>query len=124
MTSSSARSRGEIVREHINSKQVEYVPDAARTRRGPCRGRWRTAGTCRCLDADAIAALVDAGAPRRAALQAHQDVEWALARGSSSELFIVQSRPVTALPKREGQAAADLGDCGRDEHVRRDREGN
>jgi phosphoenolpyruvate synthase/pyruvate phosphate dikinase len=39
----------------------------------------------------------------------HQDVEWALARGArpSEGLFVVQSRPVTGIHKREKAAPAD-----------------
>ncbi len=89
----------EIVREHINSKQVEYVPDAGG--RGAVRVQVAAERqSMRCLDAEAIAALVDVARRVEEHFKSHQDVEWALAR-NSSELFIVQSRPVTALPKRE-----------------------
>jgi phosphoenolpyruvate synthase/pyruvate phosphate dikinase len=36
----------------------------------------------------------------------HQDIEWAIAR-DGGELFILQSRPVTAMRKREQQKPAD-----------------
>ena len=105
----------EIVREHINSKQVEYVPDAGG------RGAVRVDVAAerqdvRCLDGEAITALVDVARRVEEHFKSHQDVEWALAR-NSSELFVVQSRPVTALPKREQKPPPDLGDRGSDEHV-------
>jgi phosphoenolpyruvate synthase/pyruvate phosphate dikinase len=89
----------EIVREHVHAKQVEYVPDAGG------RGAVRQAVSAdrqdvRCLDADSLGALVDVGRRVEKHFGAHQDIEWALARGNG-ELFVVQSRPVTAVPKRE-----------------------
>jgi pyruvate,water dikinase len=89
----------EVVREHIHDKQVEYVPDPGG--RGavrvdiPQERRERP-----CLDGPAITALVDAARAIERHFGSHQDVEWALARGNG-ELFVVQSRPVTAVPKRD-----------------------
>ncbi|MGZ4248334.1 MAG: PEP/pyruvate-binding domain-containing protein [Solirubrobacteraceae bacterium] len=87
----------EVVREHIHSKHVEYTPD--RTSRGAVRhavpdGR-RDAP---CLDAAAIAELVDIARRVEAFFGSHQDIEWA--RDHEARLSIVQSRPVTAVPKR------------------------
>jgi phosphoenolpyruvate synthase/pyruvate phosphate dikinase len=96
----------EVVREHIHDKDVEYVPDA--TGRGAVRvavpEERRNAA---CLDAAALDALVGIAARVERYFGDHQDVEWALARGRAlpERLFVVQSRPVTALPSRPTTAA-------------------
>jgi pyruvate,water dikinase len=93
----------EVVREHVHDKEVEYVPDAAG------RGAVRVAvpeerRAVACLDAAALDALVDVAGRIERYFGSHQDVEWALARDGS--LFILQSRPVTALPQRAPAPAA------------------
>jgi phosphoenolpyruvate synthase/pyruvate phosphate dikinase len=92
---------GEVVRQSVHSKDVEYVPDAGR--RGVARvdvpvERREVA----CLDRPALEALIDVGRRVERHFGAHQDVEWAIARGRElpESLFVVQSRPVTALPGR------------------------
>jgi pyruvate,water dikinase len=92
---------GEVVREHIHDKEVQYVPDASG------RGAVRVAvpeerRNIACLDQHALEALVGIAARVQRYFAGHQDVEWALARGSAlpDGLFVVQSRPVTALPQR------------------------
>jgi pyruvate,water dikinase len=89
---------GEVVRETISSKEVEYVPDAAG--RGTVRleipaGR-RDAP---CLDAEKIAALVEVGKRVERHFGSYQDVEWAIARGRGlpESLLMLQARPVTAV---------------------------
>ena len=94
---------GEVVREHVHEKDVEYVPDAQG------RGAVRVdvpaeRRTQRCLDDDSLRALVDTGRRIESYFGSHQDVEWALARDGA--LFVLQSRPVTALPHREKPKAA------------------
>jgi phosphoenolpyruvate synthase/pyruvate phosphate dikinase len=96
---------GEVVREHVHTKDVEYVPDEGG------RGAVRVAvpqerRSSPCLDADALAALVDVGRRVERHFGSHQDVEWAIARGRElpASLFVVQSRPVTAVPRPRGQA--------------------
>jgi pyruvate,water dikinase len=92
----------ELVREHVHDKHVEYVPDPGG--RGAVRldvSEDRRAR--RCLDGRALAALVDVARRIERHFGSHQDVEWALARGDG-ELFVVQSRPVTAVRKREQKA--------------------
>jgi pyruvate,water dikinase len=89
---------GEIVRERIGDKQIEYVPhpggsgavsvEVADDRR-----------TARCLDDTRIAALVEVAKKVQAHFGSHQDVEWAFAR-QGDELFVLQSRPVTTLPQK------------------------
>jgi pyruvate, water dikinase len=92
---------GEVVREHVHAKDVEYVPDAGG--RGAVRvdvPEERRALAC--LDRPALEALVDVGRRVERHFGAHQDVEWAIARGRGlpDSLFVVQSRPVTALSRR------------------------
>jgi phosphoenolpyruvate synthase/pyruvate phosphate dikinase len=39
-------------------------------------------------------------------LGAHQDIEWAIARGGEGELFMLQARPVTVKPAEGSQQDA------------------
>jgi pyruvate,water dikinase len=86
----------EVVREHIHSKDIEYVPDAGG------RGAVRTdvpeeRRGIACLDAATLVALVDVAGRIERYFGSHQDVEWVIARDGG--LFVVQSRPVTAVHK-------------------------
>jgi pyruvate,water dikinase len=93
---------GEIVREQVSDKAVEYVPrpDGRGTlRREVPEGRRRA----RCLDEDQLRALVGVARTVQRHFGAHQDVEWAIDR--SGDLFVVQSRPVTTLREREAKPA-------------------
>jgi pyruvate, water dikinase len=86
----------EVVREHVHPKDVEYVPDAA----GRGAVRVEVAVERReipCLDAAAIAELVDLAGRIERYFGSHQDVEWAIARDGG--LHVLQSRPVTAVRK-------------------------
>ena len=115
----------EVVREHVHAKDIEYVPDAAVA--AP------SVSTCRRSDEGS---LPRPAGPRRARglgrrieryFGSHQDVEWAIARGGElpGRLFIVQSRPVTALPQQRRAPSARIGDGPRDELFGvRDREGS
>jgi len=98
---------GEVVRERVHVKEVEYVPDAGG--RGAVRvevSEERRAVAC--LDSRALEALVEVGRRIERAFGAHQDVEWAIARarGLPDGLFVLQSRPVTALPDRRSVESA------------------
>jgi pyruvate, water dikinase len=89
---------GEVVRQHVHSKEVEYVPapsggGAVRVE-VPADRRDRA-----CLDRSALAQLIDVGKRVERHFGSHQDVEWAMARGDG-ELFVVQARPVTGLGKK------------------------
>ena len=87
----------EVVREHIHTKHVEYVPD--RGARGAVRQPVPDARRdTPCLDGAAISELVDVARRVEAFFGSHQDIEWA--RDHEARLAIVQSRPVTAVPKR------------------------
>jgi len=89
---------GEIVRQTVNAKEIEYVPDAA------ARGTVRVDVPIErreqpCLDEEKLAALVEVARGVERHFGSHQDIEWALERGRSlpESLHILQSRPVTAL---------------------------
>jgi pyruvate, water dikinase len=89
---------GEIVRERISDKQIEYVPNPEG--HGTVRVEVPDARRAeRCLDEERIAALVEMAKTVHKHFGAHQDVEWAFAR-AGEELFVLQSRPVTTLPDK------------------------
>jgi pyruvate,water dikinase len=99
---------GEVVREHVHTKDIEYLPDAAG------RGAVRVdvpdeRREIPCLDRAALDALVELSRRIERYFGSHQDVEWAIARGRElpASLFIVQSRPVTALPHRDPPPSHD-----------------
>ena len=97
----------EVVREHIHAKDVEYVPDAGG--RGAVRVEVpEQRREVPCLDAAELDALVDVAVRIERYFGSHQDVEWAIARGGElpSSLFVVQSRPVTAMRRPAGTPAA------------------
>jgi pyruvate,water dikinase len=83
---------GEVVRETVNAKHVEYRPAAGG------RGTERVAVPedrqgVGCLDEARLEALVDVARRVQRHFGAHQDVEWAIDGGGT--LYVVQSRPVT-----------------------------
>jgi pyruvate,water dikinase len=93
---------GEVVRERIGSKQVEYLPAAGH--RGTVRVEVAPERQeVRCVDERTLNELVDLSRRIERHFGCHQDVEWAIARrragGGRGRLFILQSRPVTAVPK-------------------------
>ncbi len=98
---------GELVRASVNRKHIEYVPDA--DAHGPVRLQVPVermdAG---CLDEPALAAVLDVARRAERHFGCHQDIEWAIARDRSlpDSLFVVQSRPVTAVAKRAQEPPA------------------
>jgi pyruvate, water dikinase len=87
---------GELVREHVHRKHVEYVPDP--DGRGAVRAEVASERRdVACIDRTALARLVEVGRGVERYFGSFQDIEWAIARGG--ELFVVQARPVTAVPK-------------------------
>ncbi len=98
----------EVVHEHVSAKHVEYVPDA--DGRGAVRlAVWPARRDVRCLTEPELSALVDVGCAVERYFGSHQDIEWALARGAQppDRLFVVQSRPVTAMPRQQKPKPAD-----------------
>ena len=87
----------EVVKQTVSPKEVEYVP-------GPHgRGAVRREISDErrdmpCLDEPKLAALVDVGRRVEKHFGSRQDIEWAL--DHRDELYVVQSRPVTATAKR------------------------
>jgi pyruvate,water dikinase len=99
----------EVVRAKVNDKQLQYVSDPAGhgVLRVDVPDDRRTA---RCLDDDALGALVEIAKRVERHFGSHQDIEWALGRrGSprspSEHLYLLQSRPVTAIAKPEPKPA-------------------
>jgi pyruvate, water dikinase len=96
---------GEMVREHVHDKQVQYVPDAG----GSGAVRVSVPAERRdapCLDQPAVERLVEVGKRVDRYFGSRQDIEWAIARGEDHDLFVVQTRPVTAVPKKAEQPKA------------------
>lgn len=96
----------EVVREHVHSKEIEYVPDASGG------GAVRVAvpedrREQRCLEQPALERLVEVARSVERHFGCHQDIEWALARDSDQELFLVQTRPVTAVAKKQTKPKAE-----------------
>jgi pyruvate, water dikinase len=97
---------GEVVRARVHHKHVQYVPhpDGHGAARVDVPAELRE---IRCLDDDALRALVDVGKRVERHFGSRQDVEWAIARGQSPPegLFLLQSRPITATAKPERRPA-------------------
>jgi pyruvate,water dikinase len=92
----------EVVRQTIGDKHVEYIP--AEGGRGTMRVDVDTDRRREpCLDEDTLRGLVKLGRRIEGHFGTHQDVEWAITR--DQRLFVVQSRPVTGLPKRPKAAS-------------------
>ena len=90
---------GEVVRQTVSAKHVEYVPDAA----GRGTVRLEVAAERRdepCLGDVQLAELVAVARRVERHFGSHQDIEWALARAQPlpDALLVLQARPVTALP--------------------------
>jgi pyruvate,water dikinase len=93
---------GEVTVRTIGPKEVEDVPhpEGEGTTRLEVPAERREAA---CLDDAALASLVDLGKRIERHFGSHQDIEWALSR-DGGELFVLQSRPVTARPQSETPA--------------------
>jgi phosphoenolpyruvate synthase/pyruvate phosphate dikinase len=92
---------GEIIRETVSDKHVEYVAGDDGPRHVEVDERRRREP---CLDHDVILRLIEVGRRVERHFGAPQDIEWAIDR--DGELYVLQSRPVTAVPKREPAPAA------------------
>jgi pyruvate,water dikinase len=92
---------GEVLRERISEKLVEYVADSdgdgTVRREVPPERQNRP-----CLSERDLRTLLEVARRVERHFGAHQDIEWAIARAGASpaNLFVLQSRPVTALPQR------------------------
>jgi pyruvate,water dikinase len=84
---------GEVVRRNVSAKHVEYRADPS-GRGTVCVPVDEARQSEACLDDARLAALVDVARRVQKYFGSHQDVEWAL--DADGELFVVQSRPVTA----------------------------
>jgi pyruvate,water dikinase len=94
---------GEVVRRSVSAKHVEYRADPSGdgTVCVPVDEPRRSEP---CLDDARLTALLEVARRVQKYFGSHQDVEWALA--ADGELFVVQSRPVTAT----GAATQEAGE--------------
>ena len=95
----------EVVRSHVNAKEIQYVPDAG----GGGVVRVEVPEERRevpSLGASALGTLVDIGRRVERYFGSAQDIEWAIARGGEmpASLYVLQSRPVTTHLKPAGQS--------------------
>jgi pyruvate,water dikinase len=86
---------GEIVRETISDKHIQYVSGPAGAQRVEVDEARRREPS---LNHAAIARLIEVGRRVERHFGAPQDIEWAF--DGDDELFVLQSRPVTALAKK------------------------
>jgi pyruvate, water dikinase len=93
---------GELLHRTIGPKLIEYGPGAERSDVPPERQE------VACLDEQRLAGLVELGRRVERHFGGHQDVEWAIDR--DGELFVLQSRPVTVAPRKEGAAGKSAMD--------------
>ncbi len=95
---------GEPVRQRVHVKAVQYLAGSDGAVRAEVPEALRDSP---CLDERALAAVVDVARRAERHFGSHQDVEWAIARDAelSDGLFVVQSRPVTAVPKPKQRPA-------------------
>jgi pyruvate,water dikinase len=91
---------GEVVAEQVYAKAVEYVPDPAGggTVRLEVPAERASAPS---LTSEQLAALLELARRVQRHFGSHQDIEWAI--DGEGELFVLQSRPVTAVGKAEGK---------------------
>jgi pyruvate, water dikinase len=96
----------EVVRERVHSKDIQYVPDPAG------HGAVRThvpdeQRDARVLEQADLERLVDVARRIERYFGCHQDIEWALPRGETGSVFVVQTRPVTAVAKKPPKPKAE-----------------
>ncbi|MGD0980812.1 MAG: PEP/pyruvate-binding domain-containing protein [Solirubrobacteraceae bacterium] len=99
---------GEILRQTIGDKAVEYVhaPGELGARAVPTPAERRHIAS---LDADRLAGLLAAAKAIERHFGSRQDIEWAVARSGTfpENLYMLQSRPVTATPTAGSDAVHD-----------------
>ena len=96
----------EVVRQHVHAKDVQYIPDpdghgAVRTH-VPDERR-----NARVLDQGDLERLVDVARRIERYFGCHQDIEWALPRDDTGSVYVVQTRPVTAVAKKPPKPKAE-----------------
>jgi pyruvate,water dikinase len=91
---------GEIIRETISDKDMEYVPGDDGPKHVQVDDQRRNEP---CLHDGEIVRLIDVAKRIEKHFGTPQDIEWAFDR--QGELFVLQSRPVTGLAKKEAEAA-------------------
>ncbi|HEY1512035.1 MAG TPA: PEP/pyruvate-binding domain-containing protein, partial [Solirubrobacteraceae bacterium] len=98
----------EVVRAEIHDKHVEYVPDPE-GQGAVCVEVPADRREARCLSDDALAALVDVAKRVERHFGSRQDIEWAIARDTEPPdgLYLLQSRPVTAVAKPDRKPAPE-----------------
>jgi pyruvate,water dikinase len=91
---------GEVVRQTVSTKHIEYVPD------GAGRGTMRVEVPAErrdesCLGEEQLASLVDVARRIERHFGSHQDIEWAIERERPlpDAVLVLQARPVTNLAK-------------------------
>jgi pyruvate, water dikinase len=98
----------EVLHRSVGPKEVEYVPDpdGSGALKVHVRADRRDAA---CLDDERLGELVEVSRRIEHHFGGHQDIEWAIARGQGAEtlgdLFMLQSRPVTAKPSKPEAAS-------------------
>jgi len=99
---------GEILRQTIGDKAVEYVhtPGELGARPAPTPAERRQISS---LDVERLAGLLAAAKAIERHFGSRQDIEWAVARSGTfpSNLYMLQSRPVTATPTAGSDAVQD-----------------
>jgi pyruvate,water dikinase len=92
---------GEVVKQTVGDKAVEYVPGDDGAQRLDVDDARRNEA---CLDDDRLTALVSMAKRIEKHFGAPQDIEWAF--DQTGELFVFQSRPVTGLAQKEAPSPA------------------
>lgn len=98
----------EVVRAEVHDKHVQYVPDPG-GQGTVCVDVPADRREARCLSNDALAALVDVAKRVERHFGSRQDIEWAIARDTEPPdgLYLLQSRPVTAVATPERKPAPE-----------------
>jgi pyruvate,water dikinase len=95
---------GEVVKRSVSAKHLEYRADPSGNGT-VCVDVDEARQSEPCLDEERLAALVDVARRVQKYFGSHQDVEWALDGGG--DLFVVQSRPVTATGAAKKEETAE-----------------
>ena len=97
----------EVLQRRIGPKQIEVIPDpggSGTVHAEVAAERQRAA----CLDDGQLEALTKLARRVEGHFGGHQDIEWAIERGSG-DLFLLQSRPVTTVPRKDDGRSEKAG---------------